>query len=353
MVLLSRSGASSTVALELVNELKAAGINVATPACDISDSEALNRTFVDISEQMPPVAGCIQASMVLQDGQFRDMSFPQWEAAVRPKVDGSWNLHKLLPHSMDFFILLSSVSGICGQHGQSNYAAGNTYLDALAHYRVARNEKAISINLGAMVSDGYLVENEKVMERLLSYGSMLPITRDDLNSLLDYYCDPSLDVLSLETCQSVVGINTPQNIRALGRDLPSWLQQPFFRRMHQIPGDQTSQITGTSSASTRDFKAEFCNAVTLVDAGALVSEALVIKMARSLSSISDYAELDLRSPIHSYGVDSLLAVEVRSWIASQFQADVPIFEILSGTSFATLGMTVASKSLLRKGEWFS
>lgn len=253
---------------------------------------------------------------------------------------------------MDFFVLLSSVSGICGQHGQANYAAANTYLDALAHYRVSRGEKAVSINLGAMVSDGYLAENEQVKERLLSYGSMLPITRNDLNSLLDYYCDPSLGVLPLEKCQTVIGINTPQNIQALGRDEPSWLQQPFFRAMRHIPGDQFSGDTEASKA-TRDFRASFSDASTLAESGAVVSEALVDKLSRSLSSIPDYADIDLRTPIHSYGVDSLLAVEIRSWIASQFQADVPIFEILSGTSFATLGITVASRSLMRKEEWFS
>src|SRR4051794_22245083 len=106
------------------------------------------------------------------------MSFAQWNSALKPKVDGSWNLHKLLPEALDFFVLLSSVSGICGQQGQANYAAANTYLDALAHYRVGRGQKAISINLGAMVSDGFLAENPEVMDRILSYGSMVPITRD-------------------------------------------------------------------------------------------------------------------------------------------------------------------------------
>jgi len=267
------------------------------------------------------------------------MSLLQWEAALRPKVAGSWNLHKLLPKQLDFFVLLSSVSGISGQHGQSNYAAANTYLDALAHYRVARGEKSVSINLGAMVSDGYLTENQDVMTRLLAHGAVVPISRNDFNSLLEYYCNPALDVLSLLECQSVIGINTPQNIRSLGFDEPSFLQQPMFRTMYRFPGLENEE---NASFSTRDFRGEFVKAANITEAGAVVAEALVAKLSRILSNMPD--EVDMRTPIHSYGVDSLLAVEIRTWITNQFQADIPIFEILSGTSFATLGVNVASKS---------
>jgi KR domain len=47
----------------------------------------------------------------------------------------------MLPPKMDFFIMLSSVSSIIGNVGQANYAAGNTFEDALAHYHTVHNEK--------------------------------------------------------------------------------------------------------------------------------------------------------------------------------------------------------------------
>ena len=91
-----------------------------------------------------------------KDGLFETMSYHEWGSALRPKIQGSWNLHALLPKKMDFFVLLSSVSGIIGQRGQANYAAGNTYIDALAYHRIFHGEKAVSLDLGAMVSDRYL-----------------------------------------------------------------------------------------------------------------------------------------------------------------------------------------------------
>ena len=60
------------------------------------------------------------------------MSLDEFKVPLSSKVDGSWNLHTLLPSGLDFFILLASVSGACGTHGQANYAAANAFCDALA-----------------------------------------------------------------------------------------------------------------------------------------------------------------------------------------------------------------------------
>jgi hypothetical protein len=53
---------------------------------------------------------------------LENISHQQFRAATKPKVQGSWNLHEVLPKKMDFFIMLSSIISITGNHGQSNYA---------------------------------------------------------------------------------------------------------------------------------------------------------------------------------------------------------------------------------------
>ena len=282
------------------------------------------------------------------------MSYNEWQSAVIPKVQGSWNLHALLPKGLDFFILLSSVSGIIGQRGQANYAAGNTYMDALAHHRTSHGEKAISVDLGAMVSDGYLANNKEIMDRILSYGSMLPITRSDFYSILDYYCDPSLPILSSVESQSVVGMATPAQIRAQGRDEPAFLHSPLFRHMYALGGGGGGGDSGPApenmSNEMSDVRKSLAEADSLAQAGHAVAEALVAKLARSLPNLRR-DEVDLGKPLHAYGVDSLLAVEVRSWIVKECRADVAVFEILGGTSFAALGAIVAGKTNLRTRKW--
>ena len=82
------------------------------------------------------------------------MTFDDWRTSVAHKVRGFWNLHCLLPKDMDFFLCLSSVAGIVGSDGQANYAAGNTYMDALAHYRVSLGEKVLKLQTTKRKNDG-------------------------------------------------------------------------------------------------------------------------------------------------------------------------------------------------------
>ena len=92
------------------------------------------------------------------------MSFESYNIGAACKTFGSWNLHTTLPKGMDFFIFLSSASGLVGLRGQTNYNAGNTFEDALARLRVASGEKAVSLDLGAMIDDGLLAESPELLK---------------------------------------------------------------------------------------------------------------------------------------------------------------------------------------------
>ena len=73
-------------------------------------------------------------AMVLSDVGVMDMDLDTWNTAIRPEVEGTWNLHNLVPKDLDFFVL-SSTCGLLGHYGQANYASANTFLDAFVQYR--------------------------------------------------------------------------------------------------------------------------------------------------------------------------------------------------------------------------
>ena len=56
---------------------------------------------------------------------------------------------------------------------------------------------------------------------------------------------------------------------------------------------------------------------------------------------------NMDEPIQTFGVDSLQAIELRSWFAREFAADIPIFAILGEETLASIGLLVANKSKLR------
>jgi Mrp family chromosome partitioning ATPase len=61
----SRSGAVDKSSKALVADLQREGVKVAALDCDITNRKALEEAVSSCLSDMPPVRGCIQASMVL------------------------------------------------------------------------------------------------------------------------------------------------------------------------------------------------------------------------------------------------------------------------------------------------
>ena len=272
------------------------------------------------------------------------MTYDEWQKVTAPKIAGTRNLHEMLPSGMDFFITLSSISGIYGSIGQANYAAGGTYQDALAKHRVSQGEKAIVLDLGWMATDGVIAENEALRKAFEASGTMMPIYADEYLALLDYYCNPALDLASPETNQVIVGVKTPAALAADGADVPDLLNRPMFRHLHDIGIDEASG-GGAAEAKATSYGISFSGAASLQDASDVVVDGLAHKLSKALAIPS--ADIETTRPLHAYGVDSLLAVELRSWVAREFKSDVAVFELMGARNFAAVASIVASKSQLR------
>ena len=109
-------------------------------------------------EEIPaemPLHGVVHAAGVLDDGVLREQTAERFEKVMRPKVEGAWNLHELTQgKELEFFILFSSMSGVLGAAGQSNYAAANTFLDAVAAHRRGAGQAGQSLAWGAWSEAG-------------------------------------------------------------------------------------------------------------------------------------------------------------------------------------------------------
>jgi len=348
LVLLSRSGPRTEEARVFLAELKHRGVRAEAPACDVTDLDAMRKVFnIDLAD-MPPVKGCIQGSMVRRDELLENLSFDAYNQGAACKTIGSWNLHSVLPSGLDFFILLSSASGLVGLRGQTNYNAGNTYEDALARYRVSRGEKAISLDLGAMIDDGLLAENPELLKRVLVYGALNPVTRRQFFAILDYFCDPARPIASPAASQVVIGLGTGGGT---GLDAVDLGKYPIFRHM-AVEAMKNGAGQGGSCEENINYTELIAASPTLVDAANIIVDALVNRLARSLSSMEGI-EVDVHKPLHTYGVDSLLAIELRKWMAKEFKADIAVFEVVGGSTFSALGVLAAGRSGIQHPAWHS
>ncbi|KAG8157863.1 hypothetical protein KVR01_012135 [Diaporthe batatas] len=344
LILLSRSGPKSKTAQELVKELEQAGVTVRTPQCDVSNSSALIAAL-DQCKDMPPIKGCLQATMVLQDTLFEKMTWDQWSKSIQSKVPSTWNLHSHLPRDLDFFIMLSSAAGIVGSMGQSNYAAGNTYQDGLAAHRLALGEAALSIDLGWMGDVGIVAENEELARGKGAIADLAPVFEAEFLALLDRYCDRDIPQPP-ELSQLVIGLVTPAQFKRKGAEPPDWLvERPIFKGLpRDSNGDGNDGAPAGSGRSDRNWAEELGRAASATEAAAVVVEALRRKLAKATSIPQD--EIDTKQPLHVYGVDSLLAVEIRNWFAKTLKTDVAIFDITGQGSLEEVAERAAAQSSL-------
>ncbi|CAH0017129.1 unnamed protein product [Clonostachys rhizophaga] len=344
LILLSRTGANvHPNRLALIEELRGSGCMVEVLVCDVSDHRSLEIRLQSCQQKLGPIAGCIQSSMVLKDQYFKNMSEEEWRVSTTSKIAGSWNLDRLLPNGLDFFIFFSSLVGVVGGEGQGNYSAGNAFQDSLALSRVRRGQKAVSFDLGMVVGEGAVAEDEHLARTLESFGWYEPTTMRELGMLLERYCDPELPLLKPEEAQVVLGIRSPAALQAGGYAIPKWMAHPMFKTMyHETRGTKATSGSDTAQQDRNSFK----TSKSLHEAGAIVVQALTKKLSHALGiPISD---VDASRAVHLYGVDSLIALELKNWFTNEYKADITVLQILSNITLEQLGLKVAEESSFTK-----
>ncbi|KAI1342766.1 hypothetical protein F5Y15DRAFT_428725 [Xylariaceae sp. FL0016] len=338
LILPSRSGPNTQARQDVLEELIAEGVSVAAPKCDVSSKADLSSALEECSRTMPPIKGCINAAMHLEDSIFENMTHEQWRTTIQSKAVTSWNLHELLPDSLDFFILLSSLSGVYGSAGQSNYAAGCTFQDALARHRTSLGQKGLSLDVGWMRNIGIIAESEALQKRRKYAADMGQIEDTELMAVLDIYCDPSSTAASENlTSQVLIGVVTPADVLAAGQEPPKTMMTPLFSGFSHHSGPVLGN--GNKEASLASL---FRQATDPSQRAEIVVRGLTLKLSRSLSISPD--EIEISKPLSEYGVDSLMAVELRNWMRQDFQAAVAVFDIMGGTPIGRIGELVVEKS---------
>ncbi|MFJ5726460.1 KR domain-containing protein, partial [Streptomyces sp. NPDC093149] len=150
LVLTSRSGPDAPGAQSLIEALTDAGAqSVDIRACDVADRDQV-RTLLTATGARP-WTGVFHLAAVLDDGLLTAQTPERLASVWAPKADGAQHLHELseeLGLDLAAFVLFSSAAGVLGGAGQSNYAAANAFLDALAARRRAEGLPATSLSWG-------------------------------------------------------------------------------------------------------------------------------------------------------------------------------------------------------------
>jgi NADPH:quinone reductase-like Zn-dependent oxidoreductase/NAD(P)-dependent dehydrogenase (short-subunit alcohol dehydrogenase family) len=355
LIFASRSGATSEKARDCVAQLKARGANVAVFACDVSESADVDRVLEECARTMPPIRGLIHAAMVptvslpisfcspailtkAQADLFENMTLDDYNAAMRPKVDGIWNLHNRLSRTdVDFFIMLSSVVGLVGNPSQAAYVAASLFLDAFADFRNQLGLPAVSLDLGRVVGVGFVAENDaasrgvsKLWSRDIDEAELMALIASAMVAPRRADGRPGASITGRKRWAPAAGT-------ALAPPMFSHFRRAAMRKEAAgAEGGLAGRVLGSR------VRAVLREATSPDEAARYVCDAVMEKMAALL--MVPTSDISASRSMADYGMDSLVAVEMRNWLAREMDATVPILDLLANVSVQELSAKIVLRS---------
>ena len=310
--------------IKFVESLRLRGLAVTTAAVDVSDLKGMKNLFEQIDRDLPPLCGIIHAAGILDDSTLLGMNSAQLLAVFMPKVHGAWNLHLLTKkRSLDFFIMFSSTSGLWGSPGQANYAAANTFLDSLAHYRCQHALPAISIDWSAWSKVGMAAQMGDHLERHRREMGLGKITPQEGCSIFEW-------ALNQPRAQFVAA---RVNWRLFRRFLPDGGVAPLFSTLDS----GTDWVTTLSSDTPRTTNS--LSQRILSGMGEDRRRVAVDHIRQCVASVlginceipDDYQQL------RDFGLDSLMSLQLRDRvIAPFFELELPWSGFLASQNISSL-----------------
>ncbi|MGI9454936.1 MAG: SDR family NAD(P)-dependent oxidoreductase, partial [Aeoliella sp.] len=326
LVLVSRSKPTKDQS-KAIEALEAKGTKVLALQADVVNLDSLQRGLAQLPAELQPIGGVIHAAGVLADGVLADMSLPQLDKAMLPKTLGAWNLYTATKDApLDFFLLFSSVAAILGSPGQGNYAAGNAALDALAHARRSEGLPATSINWGPWAGSGMAAQphddgafDDDPEAGIRSRGmDLLPAT--DGLALMG-------QLLNADAVQTtVMDVYWEDLLRLLGNRRPSLLAD--IAAEYGTPGEGGAQVDHAFRKQLNETKPS--------EREPLVRDYIQAELARIMSFEPD--QLDVDQPLTAFGLDSLMALELKNNLESRLAFTLPMAKLLEGPSIASLAV---------------
>jgi acyl transferase domain-containing protein/D-arabinose 1-dehydrogenase-like Zn-dependent alcohol dehydrogenase/acyl carrier protein len=289
LVLVSRSGGT-------VEGLDAE-VEIEVVTADIADPDQVADLFAGQA-----IDAVVHAAGVLDDATVETMTGDRLHRVLAPKTDGAWHLHRAtLGLPLRAFVLFSSAAGLLGNAGQANYAAGSTFLDALAAHRRANGLPALSLAWGPWTT-GMAAGADR-----LGGGELTRMTARDALSLLDS---------ALATNRGALAPLTPDLTAMRARAAAGLLSEPL-RDLVPVPTEPEATARPAADRVTDRLAALRDPA----DRTALVAELVSGHVAGVLGMSPD--QVRAGSAFSDIGFDSLAAVELRNRIAASTGVRLP------------------------------
>lgn len=288
-------------------EAEALGTSVVVRSVDVADADAVSQAVASVPAEFP-VKGVLHIAGVAEDARIPEQNEDTFDKVLNPKIRGAWNLHRATEGAdLEAFVLYSSLSALAGVPGVANYAAANTFLDALARYRREHGLAGHSLNWGAWATATGLLDASRAddFRKYMRARGVDLIDGDSGTDILIY----SLMTGSLPSQVFVAPLILES---ATPFELPSGEIQPLYRKL--LGGDAAGSEAAAAKSNLRAelFKADPEERHALLASAVKKQVGLVVRHENPEA-------IDPDADIFSLGVDSLMAAEMVSRLSKMIK----------------------------------
>ncbi|MBB2988763.1 acyl transferase domain-containing protein/NADPH:quinone reductase-like Zn-dependent oxidoreductase/acyl carrier protein [Mycolicibacterium iranicum] len=294
IVLTSRRApnAEAQQAIDDITERHRCRIHVFT--ADVGDEAEVETLLARIRAELPPLAGVAHLAGVLDDALLSQQSVERFRKTLAPKAFGAEYLDRLTrDDALDFFVVSSSVSSLFGSPGQANYATANALLDGLVAQRRAQGLPATGINFGPWAQGG-MASSDAATANIGAQG-LIPLEPSAALGAL-------AEVVANGTGQAtVIKANWQRAAKVLGSARPPILDLVLPSAVGEVTGDSEllRQLQEIPVPQRAGFVTEFLQREVQN----------FLRLAQPPAAGSRFLDL---------GTDSLMAIELRNRLHSQF-----------------------------------
>jgi acyl transferase domain-containing protein/NADPH:quinone reductase-like Zn-dependent oxidoreductase/acyl carrier protein len=353
-------------AVAVLRQLSARGVKVTYEAVDVTDADAMEKLLASRRRTgMPPVRGVFHAAGVIDYIPLSEMTGTELDRVLAAKVSGAWNLHRLLREEpVDAFVLFSSGSALLSSPMLGGYAAGNAFLDALAHHRHAHGLPATVVNWGFWNSVGMVARAEQREERTLLPQGMRSFSPEEGLALLGR-------ILAEGRVHTAV---LPADWSAWARAYPSAAAAPLLRHLlkdtrtddkHAAASDTRADVPAVPAAadpaeSRRPTAPPLAPASVAAPAPSVPASTTaprpVTASAAPAGELLDFLKqevaavmglraerININRPLNRLGMDSLMAVELRNRIERRYGVRLPMVQLLKDGTLTTIAQALTTE----------
>ena len=309
LVLTSRRSPSEAAQQRIDALQEQSGCAVRVITADVASPRDVARLVATVQAELPPLAGIVHAAGEIGTTALQALDDAEIDRVFAGKVWGAWRLSEAtadLP--LDFFLSTSSIASVWGSFGQTAYGAANAFLDGLAWRQREHGVPGISVNFGPWAAAGMADEDARAQLDKRGVRTLSP-------------ADALAGMAELMLTSSGQGA---------AHGIVAKIDWPSFLPLYQLAGKRSfleqldREVPQSASAPTPSGTTRLVEQLT--NAPSQQRKKLVVDYLRDVvAEVTriDVAEIRDEAGFFAVGMDSLMAVELRTRVERAVGKELP------------------------------